>query len=207
MGDLAVAAAVVRPDGSHERVLGSGWNATWSPDGRKVASTWTDGGVTTVSAVDIDSGETEELFAIEGDIATMRWLPGDIVAFVRGDHDGGDLYAIDLADQTATSLTANLLVKPDLTVSPDGAWLAFSATPTDVGVAESAGLYLASRDGGWRPLATGVDASMPAWLPGETGETAGGWSRSMASPGRHRPSGGSGDTSDSTRCRLACICP
>ena len=89
--DLAVAAAVVRPDGSDERVLGPGWNATWSPDGRKVASTWTEGNVTTVSAVDIGSGATEELFAVEGGIAELRWLPGDTVAFVRGDHDGGDL--------------------------------------------------------------------------------------------------------------------
>ncbi len=163
--DLAVAAAVVRPDGSDERVLGPGWNATWSPDGRKVASTWTEGDVTTVSAVDIGSGATEELFAVEGGIAELRWLPGDTVAFVRGDHDGGDLYAIDLADKSVTSLTANLVVKPDLAVSPDGAWLAFSATPTDADAAEAAGIYLASRDGGWRPLVTGVDASAPAWRP------------------------------------------
>ena len=165
VGDLAVAAAVVRADGSDERILGSGWNATWSPDGRKVASTWTDGGVTTVSAVDIESGQTEKLFAVDGDVADMRWLPGDTVAFVRGGHDGGDLYAADLADESVTSLTADLLVKPDLTVSPDGAWLAFSATPTDAAVVETRGLYLASRDGGWRPLVTGVDASQPDWAP------------------------------------------
>ena len=165
VGDLAVAAAVVRPDGSHERVLGSGWNATWSPDGRKVASTWTDGGVTTVSAVDIDSGETEALFAIEGGIATMRWLPGDTVAFVRGGHDGGDLYAVDLADGSVTSLTAGLIVKPDLAVSPDGEWLAFSASPTDASAGEAAGVYLASREGGWQQLTTSGDASDPAWRP------------------------------------------
>lgn len=166
--DLAVAAAVVRPDGSDERVLGSGWNATWSPDGRKVASTWTEGGVTTVSAVDTESGETVELFAVEGAIADLRWLPGDTVAFVRGGHDGGDLYAIDLADRLVTSLTADLMVKADLAVSPGGDWLAFSATPTDVAAAETTGVYLASRDGGWRPLVTGVDASMPAWVADET---------------------------------------
>ena len=74
-------------------------------------------------------------------------------------------YAIDLADKSVTSLTANLVVKPDLAVSPDGAWLAFSATPTDADAAEAAGIYLASRDGGWRPLVTGVDASAPAWRP------------------------------------------
>jgi hypothetical protein len=162
--DLAVAAAVVRPDGSDERVLGSGWNATWSPDGQEVASTWTAGDVTSVSAVDIGSGETEELFAIEGAIADLRWLPGDTVAFVRGDHDGGDLYAVDLTDRSVKSLTSGLMVKPDLAVSPDGEWLAFSASPTDPAATGTTDIYLASVDGGWRPLVTGVDASMPAWM-------------------------------------------
>ena len=68
---------------------------------------------------------------------------------------------VELSVGSVRSLTSGLAVAPDLTVSPDGEWLAFSATlegDTDI--------YLASRDGGWAPITTSGDATAPTWGPG-----------------------------------------
>jgi Tol biopolymer transport system component len=154
---------VVRPDGTDERVLGPGWNATWSPDGTRIASAWSDGEGTTVSAVDLATGEATPLLAVEGSILAMAWLPGDVLAIVDGGTDGGNLYAVDLADLAVRSLTSEITFLPgsELTVSPDGQWLAFGAT----GPGGGTDIYLASVDGGWRQLTTSGNASMPTWAP------------------------------------------
>jgi Tol biopolymer transport system component len=150
---------VVRPDGTDERVLGPGWNATWSPEGQRIASAWTGDEGTLVSAMDVATGETEPLFEVEGSILAMAWLPGDVLAIVDGGTDGGNLYAVDLADLTVRSLTSGITLAPgsELAVSPDGQWLAFGAAGTDI--------YLASVEGGWRQLTDRGDTSMPAWAP------------------------------------------
>lgn len=161
--DLTVAAAAVRPDGSDQRVLRSGWNATWSPDGTKVASTWSDDEVTTVLATDVATGAAEELFALDESILSMAWPTDDTVVVVTEDTRDGNLYAIDLRGETATSLTPGLTVLPhqQLAVSPDGQWLAFAASADERGT----DIYVASLDGGWLQLTANGHASSPAWRP------------------------------------------
>ena len=153
---------VVRPDGSDERVLGPGWYATWSPDGTHIASAWAGDEGTVVSAMDVATGETAPLFQSEGSILAMAWLPGEVIVIADGGTDGGNLYAVDLADGTARSLTSAITLVPgsDLAVSPDSQWLAFSATASD-----GMDIHLASVGGGWRRLTDQGDASMPAWKP------------------------------------------
>jgi Tol biopolymer transport system component len=112
--------------------------------------------------MDVVTGQTTPLFAVEGSILGMAWLPGDVMAIVDGGTDGGNLYAVDLADGTARSLTSAITFEPDseLAVSPDGRWLAFSATTSD-----GTDICLASVEGGWRQLTEQGDASMPTWAP------------------------------------------
>ena len=163
VGELTVAATAVRPDGSDRRILGSAWNATWSPDGRRVAATSCDDTACRVTATDVESGETETLFAIDAPIRGLRWLPADGLAMVVGSSTpelAGDLFVVELSDGSVRSLTSGLAVAPDLTVSPDGAWLAFSAV-----VDGDTDIYLASRDGGWAPVTTSGDATAPTWGP------------------------------------------
>ncbi len=162
-GDLTVAAEAVRPDGTDRRILGSAWNATWSPDGTRVAATHCDVRSCRVTATDVSSGVTETLFETDAPIRGLLWLPGDGLAMVIGSSTpelAGDLYVVELSDGAVRSLTSGLAVAPELTVSPDGTWLAFAATAeghTDI--------YLASRAGGWAPVTKSGDATAPSWGP------------------------------------------
>ena len=153
---------VVRPDGSDARSLGIGWNATWSPDGDRVAATWWDGARSTVTAIDVETAAREPLFETDAPIIALRWLPGEGLAFVaeREASSTGDLFVVELPSGIVRSLTSGLAVTPDLTVSPDGQWLAFTVTSDG-----KSDIYLASRQGGWAPVTTSADATRPAWGP------------------------------------------
>ena len=153
---------VVHPDGSGARSLGEGWNATWSPDGTRIAATWWDGARSSVTAIDIKTGARERLFETNAPIIALRWLPGDGLAFVaeREASSTGDLRVVDLSSGVVRSITSGLAVTPDLTVSPDGQWLAFTVTGDG-----TSDIYIASRQGGWAPLTTSGDATRPTWSP------------------------------------------
>ena len=153
---------VVHPDGSGARSLGTGWNATWSPDGRRIAATWWDGAHSSVTAIDIKTGAREGLFETDSPIIALRWLPGDGLAFLaeREASSTGDFRVVELSSGVVRSLTSGLAVTPDLTVSADGQWFAF--TVTGEGTSD---IYVASRQGGWAPLTTSGDATRPAWSP------------------------------------------
>jgi Tol biopolymer transport system component len=153
---------VVRPDGSDARSLGTGWNATWSPDGRRIAATWWDGARSSITAIDIKTGAREGLFETDAPILALRWLPGDGLAFLaeREASSTGDLRVVELSSGVVRSLTSGLAVTPDLTVAPDGQWLAFTVTGDG-----TSDIYIASRQGGWARLTTTGDATRPAWKP------------------------------------------
>ena len=136
---------------------------TWSPDGTRVATTWCDVNGCRVTATDVESGEAKTLFATDAPIGGLAWLPDDGLALVIGSGTpelSGDLYVVDLPDGSVRSLTSGLDVAPDLTVSPDGEWIAFSAV-----VDGRSDIYVASRDGGWAPITTSGDATASTWGP------------------------------------------
>lgn len=159
----APAIVVIDADGTDTRALGLGRTAAWSPDGARVASTWWDEARTIVSADDLTTGTRTPLLTIDRPILALRWLPGDGLALVaEGAWKGwGELYVVELSSGTVRSLTpAFLRVAPQLTTSPSGQWLAFSATDGD-----ARSLHLASRDGGWTRLGGAAGARRPVWQP------------------------------------------
>ena len=161
--DGMIHTTVIRPDGSEAHEVGPAWNATWSPDGTRVATTWCDVNGCRVTATDVESGEATTLFATDAPIGGLAWLPDDGLALVIGSGTpelSGDLYVVDLPDGSVRSLTSGLDVAPDLTVSPDGEWIAFSAV-----VDGRSDIYVASRDGGWAPITTSGDATASTWGP------------------------------------------
>ena len=149
---------VVRPDGSDFRQLGQGWwNATWSPDGDRIAYA----GGRQIVAIDIDDGSRELLFiAPTEQVGPLLWLPGDRLAYAAND---GDLFLVDLVTGTSRALTDDLAVRGPLALSPGGDRIAFAAAP---GRGISPDVYVASLTSGalTRLTHTG-DASEPAWQP------------------------------------------
>lgn len=158
--ELTPVFSTVRPDGTELRTIGRGEHGTWSPDGRRVATASWDGSRTTITATSILTGAHDVLAQVTSPIVALRWLAGDALALVtdRAGAGTGDLYVIELTDESVRSLTSGLAVRPGLSPSPDGAWLAFSAEDRD-----GLDIHLASRNGGWRRVTTSADASMPAW--------------------------------------------
>jgi hypothetical protein len=159
-GSRASAFSTVRPDGTELRMVGEGEHATWSPDGRRVAIASWDGTRTTITAISILTGAREVIASVASPVVALRWLTGEGLAVVAGPSDSGtgDLYVIELADGSVRSLTSGLDVRPVLSPSADGAWIAFSAEHWG-----GEDIYAASRAGGWRRVTTSGDASMPTW--------------------------------------------
>ncbi len=150
---------VVRSDGSAFRELGPGWNATWSPDARRIASSSWDGSRARVTAMDVADGTTTALFETEAAVSALLWLAGDRIAYAIED---GDLQLVDLATRTIRPLTAGLAVRGPLALSPDGEWIAFTVVwPNQPGT----DVYIASVAGGWARLTSIGGASGPAWQP------------------------------------------
>ena len=122
---------VVRPDGSGARSLGRGWNATWSPDGRRIATTWWDGASSSVTAIQIKTGARDWLFETDAHILALGWLPGDGLAFLA-EHEAsstGDLRIVELSSGVVRSLTSGLAVTPDLTARVSADDLAKAMAP------------------------------------------------------------------------------
>ena len=149
---------VVRPDGSGFRELGQGWwNATWSPDGDRIAYA----AGRQIVAIDIDDGSRELLFtAPTEDVGAVLWLSANRLVYAVND---GDLFLADLGTGTTRALTEGLAVRSPLALAPGGDRIAFAAAP---GRAIFPDVYVTSLTGATTRLTRSGDGSEPAWQPG-----------------------------------------
>lgn len=135
---------VVRVDGGDRRVLTPEANfqiyrsvVLWSPDGRYIAYYRPHNPPLSnqeiIALVNVNTGETQALTR-PGFYDALSWAPnGQQLAFASGAQAGRQtLFRMDLVSQEFTALTnqplQNIL---DSQWSPDGNWIAFTATPPD----------------------------------------------------------------------------
>ncbi len=142
-----------------------------SPDGRSLAFVWWQGhGVGRLylrAAADLDA-TPQPVSAEGGEVQGLAWSPqGDAIAYVASRGAGQcSLWIYRLKDQSQRELAPCLaLFTPSVDWSPDGRWIAFSATDQGVG-----GLFLIAPAGsGLRRLSAAPPAAMadhqPAWSP------------------------------------------
>nr|WP_315490222.1 winged helix-turn-helix domain-containing protein [uncultured Rhodoferax sp.] len=142
-----------------------------SPDGSLVAFAWWQGkGAGRLylrTAADLNA-EPQPISAVGGDVQGLAWAPdGQSIAYVasRG-AEQCSLWIYSLKDRSQRELANCLpLFTPTVDWSPDGRWIAFSASAEGVG-----GLFLINPNGtGLRRLSTAPPAAMadhqPAWSP------------------------------------------
>ena len=102
---------------------------SWSPDGRRLAFVTFDEGDNAISIWNVDTGDIESEFSVEGIGAASNpaWSPdGRRLAF-SGIHGGiSDLYVIDLETRAVRQLTDDRYADTQPTWSPDGRTLAFT---------------------------------------------------------------------------------
>ena len=107
----------------------SGLDASWSPDGAKIAYACLD---SFIRLVDVSDGTVASHFGCEGDVTSVSWSPdGDRIAYSCGgypSHRDLGINVIDLDDGIITQLTYEGSAEyTGAAWSPDGSKIAFAA--------------------------------------------------------------------------------
>lgn len=176
IGGMAVPeVTVVSADGSGAHAFGTGWNAIWSPDSSRIASTWTTGDRTEIRAVAISTGTVETLLEIDGAVDAMAWLADDRIVIAKDDQLEADatssgLFLADLSSGQVQPMVSGLRlwgsgITGHLAASPDEAWVAFVGATVEDWDGESSDLYVASLDGEFLRLTVSGAARRPVWQP------------------------------------------
>lgn len=103
-------------------------DATWAPDGTRVAFTSARSGTLAVYVKDVASGREELLAPMAGrPLVVDGWTPDGRALVVR-QPGGRNTYIVTLdADRTLRPLVANAFTMDETQVSPDGRWAAYNS--------------------------------------------------------------------------------
>lgn len=161
---------VVRPDGSGARQLGDCWNAAWSPDGRRLACTRWDEPKGTLFTIDVATGTTSALLEAEVAISDPTWVSAEpeqlAITMARSGTDPSalapenDLYLFRPGAGEPARLTTGLSVEGPIGVSPEGAWLAFTAVDGD-----TRNVHVVSTAGDEHQVTGNGTTGSPRWQP------------------------------------------
>lgn len=171
---------LINTDGSDRRVLTPDNNfqiyrsrLLWSPNGRYIAlyvpynSPYSN--QETVSLVDVETDDLKPLTR-PGFYNALGWSPDSrTLTFAAGNQFATQtLFALSIADQTFQSLTSEPVQQIlDAAWSPDGAWVAYTAMPSNNEELGNQRLYVVRPDGTGLKALTGADEyAFPfAWQP------------------------------------------
>ena len=143
--------------------------ATWAADDESIVRPYATGD-RDASAIGVAPGQSAVAATIDGVRAerTVRVLaaPHYDLVFETGTGDNRRIMWWDLTTGAAADRLRTTLVAFSPAPSPDGNFVAFAGVPRGAGANGNVDLYVATRDGATRPLATsdGFDGD-PAWSP------------------------------------------
>ena len=131
-GNLTVQDLYIRNIKSGKEILvsgGAGQNsgATWSPDGKFVAFTYSGAGNPDIYLYDVDKNESQPLVNDTGlDVEPSFSPDGKFLVFSSSKTGNPELYKMDLETKLMTRLTFNRYYNSSPSWSPDGGLIAFS---------------------------------------------------------------------------------
>ena len=142
---------------------GKAWPA-WSPDGRRIASTWQIGAEPGIVVMDADGGSPVNLTPDAAVDFTPAWSPdGSRIAFFSSRDGDDEIWVMDAGGDNLVNLTDNSGVDQYPSWSPDGRRIAFSSRRDG-----NDDVYVMNADGtGVEQLTDGpVNGNViPAWSP------------------------------------------
>ncbi len=122
---------LVRGTQTRLTVEGSNSSPVWSPDGKRVAFTCSNGGISKLfSKAADDSGEAEELYTTDSYLVPTSYSPdGNMLAFYQSNPDGyTDIWILPLDTEHKPRLfLQDQFTKWGANFSPDGKWIAYTS--------------------------------------------------------------------------------
>ena len=120
-------------DGARERTLLDSnepvLSAEWSPDGRRIAYVWFDGGRPAIYLQDLATGEREKITGYRGLNGAPSWSPdGRRLALVLSRDGNPELYVMDLATRRLERITRHYAIDTEPSWTPDGNALIFTSS-------------------------------------------------------------------------------
>jgi Tol biopolymer transport system component len=157
----------VNADGSEATRLASGFGPAWSPDGTRLAFSFTEGPCAEGDLRIVDADGSNPIVLTEDSAEEdAAWSPdGTRIAFTGRGSGTGDIYVVSADGSDLRRLTTHRAWDRDATWSPDGARIAFTSERDD-----NLDIYVINADGsGLKRLTTHpAPDEGPVWSPDGT---------------------------------------
>jgi len=143
---------------------------TWSPDGSRIAFSFSPGGLINIYVMNVDgSGQTQLTNDLHGASLAPAWSPGRQIAFYSLRDDGNqEIYVMHADGSSQIRLTCDSASDITPTWSPTGDRIAF-VSGSQPRVDADWGIYVMNADGSGRTrLTDGGLGSVPTWSPDGT---------------------------------------
>ena len=136
-------------DGGNPRRLfsGTGWDPTWSPDGKQVLFASDMGGTVQLHRVDVDGNNVVRISDLPAIRGRSDWSPQDLITTYSGESWKREIYVMQADGSQAQQISPPGGNSQGPSFSPDGQWIAFTAYFDRFDDIHGCEIYVMRRDG------------------------------------------------------------
>lgn len=136
-------------DGGNPRRLfsGTGWDPTWSPDGKQVLFASDMGGTVQLHRVDLDGNNVERISDLPAIRGRSDWSPQGLITTYSGESWKREIYIMQADGSQAQQVSPAGGNSQGPSFSPDGQWIAFTAYFDRFDDIHGCEIYVIRRDG------------------------------------------------------------
>jgi TolB protein len=120
---------IIDRDGGNPRRLfsGTGWDPTWSPNGKQVLFASDMGGSVQLHRVDLDGNNVERISDLPAIRGRSDWSPQGLIATYSGEPWKREIYIMKEDGSQAQQVSPSGGNSQGPSFSPDGGWIAFTS--------------------------------------------------------------------------------